>query len=512
MNVVVSKSKIFGSVCVPPSKSVAHRLMIAAMLAGGRLDVKDGGKDMQATAQCLDIIGQAMRVERCHVCDMRTGVCGMFGAVYGVINVDEGGELPTLNAGESGSTLRFLLPIVCALGLECIITGEGRLKDRPLGELVNTLVANGAVIERMGSGQLPLKTGGKLRAGKYEIDGGISSQYVTGLLFALPLLDGDSEIALRGELVSSNYVDITLGVLTDFGVEVQKTDSGFYVKGNQRYITPKNLTVEGDWSSAAFMLALGVLSGEVRVRGLKRDSLQGDKVIVDLLKSAGADISFVGGESAENDSADCESAVGANVPGGNMQGENVCDENIAGYDVIARKNELHAIDFDARHCPDIVPIMAAVLSFAKGVSHISSVDRLRDKESDRLSAVRTLLSHFGIRTEYANDVLSVYGVGEHTPSVSDDEYTLSVNNGGCSPSVYNGAGCSEEDTPSAKSGGHTACHTHGFSDHRMAMSAIVMALNTEGTSRVDGVECIEKSYPTFIEHAVALGAKIVAEN
>ncbi|MDE6060883.1 MAG: hypothetical protein K2G31_05375 [Clostridia bacterium] len=126
--------------------------------------------------------------------------------------------------------------------------------------------------------------------------------------------------------------------------------------------------------------------------------------------------------------------------------------------------------------------------------------------------MRPLGYTFGIRTEYANDVLSVYGVSGHMPSVSDDEHTLSVNNGGCSQSVYNGAGCSEKDTPSAKSGGHTACHTHGFSDHRMAMSAIVMALNTEGTSRVDGVECIEKSYPTFIEHAVTLGAKIVTEN
>ncbi|MDE5601026.1 MAG: 3-phosphoshikimate 1-carboxyvinyltransferase [Clostridia bacterium] len=494
MNVVVSKSEIFGSVCVPPSKSVAHRLMIAAMLAGGRLGVKDGGKDMQATAQCLDIIGQAMRVEACHVCDMRTGVCGMFGAVYGVINVDEGGELPILNAGESGSTLRFLLPIVCALGLKCVITGEGRLKDRPLGELVNTLAANGAVIERIESGQLPLKTGGKLRAGKYEIDGGISSQYVTGLLFALPLLDGDSEIVIRGELVSSNYVDITLGVLADFGIAVQKTDYGYYVKGNQKYILPQDLTVEGDWSSAAFMLALGVLSGEVRVRGLKCDSLQGDKVIVDLLKLAGADISVSYDESADNN------VLSVKAESGNEYNNRCFGE------VVARKSELHAIDFDAKHCPDIVPIMAAVLSFANGKSHISSVDRLRDKESDRLSAVRTLLSHFGIRTEYTNDVLTIFG-GRHTPSVNNGVH-MSADSEECVQSV------NEEYAPSVhkEERAHTACHTHGFLDHRMAMSAIVMALNTNGTSRVDGVECISKSYPTFVEHAVALGAKIVTEN
>lgn len=476
MNVVVRKSEIFGSVCVPPSKSVAHRLMIAAMLAGGRFDIKDGGKDIQATAGCLDIIRKAMRVEECHVCDMLTGVCGMFGAVYSAINVDEGCELPVLKVGESGSTLRFLLPIVCALGLKCVITGDGRLKDRPLGELVNTLVSNGAVIERMESGQLPLKTGGKLRSGKYEIDGGVSSQYITGLLFALPLLDGNSEIVIRGELVSSNYVDITLGVLADFGIVVQKTDYGYYVKGNQTYILPCGLTVEGDWSSAAFMLALGVLSGEVRVKGLKCESLQGDKVVVDLLKRAGADISICCGESA-----DSNNNLSKIAESGNGDSKMCCGE------VVARKSALHAIDFDAKHCPDIVPIMAAVLSFAKGESHISSVDRLRDKESDRLSAVRALLSDFGIKTEYANDVLTVYGVGVYKPSVNNGEH-----------SVYSGA--------------HKACHTHGFSDHRMAMSAIVMALNTDGTSHVNGVECISKSYPTFVGHVVASGAKIVTGN
>lgn len=436
MNVTVCKSNICGSVCVPPSKSVAHRLMIAAALAGSSFAVKNGGKDILATAECLEIMSQRIK----SFVDGKRGGSRVEGrdiskgeelAPCNAVRGDAPqGERLILNAGESGSTLRFLLPIVCALGLNAEITGEGRLKDRPLDGLIKSLADNGASIKRVSEEGLPLHVGGRLRAGEFQIDGRVSSQYVTGLLFALPLLDGDSGIEISGGLVSANYVDITLGVLEEFGIEIKKTPSGFYVKGNQSYILPDRLSVEGDWSSAAFMLALGVLGGEVKVQGLKENSLQGDIAVVRLLRRAGADIRIDGGE------------------------------------VVAKRSDLHAIDFDAEHCPDIVPIMAAALSFAEGVSRISSVDRLRDKESDRLSAIMTVLDNFGVRTAYEDGALKVYG------------------------------------------GAHRACRTQGFSDHRMAMSAIVIALNTDGESFINGVECISKSYPAFIEHAVSMGADI----
>lgn len=399
MEVEIAKSQICGSVTVPPSKSVAHRLMICAALAGNKLNVENCGKDVEATARCL-------------------------AALFG----DE--SIPVLNAGESGSTLRFLLPIVCALGKEALFVGEGRLKDRPIEGLIKSLASHGAVVSRTTSDGLPLKTGGKLEAGIYEIDGSVSSQYITGLLLALPLLDGDSVIKIYGKRVSSSYIEITLRALEKFGISALKTNDGFFVKGNQRYVAPDNLAIEGDWSSAGFMIALGVLAGETRLKGLYEESAQGDKIVVDLLKSAGAEICF------------------------------------DGDDLVAKKSALKAIDFDAEDCPDTVPIMAATLSFANGVSHISGVDRLKDKESDRLGAVRNLLEKFGIRTEYFGGVLSVYG------------------------------------------GGHRACIADGCGDHRMAMSAAALAVCTDGTSVITGAECVDKSYPAFFRHISALGANI----
>ena len=343
MDVKVSRSEICGVVQIPPSKSVAHRKMIGAALAGCTLDMSEGGKDMLATSRCLKGLTPFIKCKS--KCDNSPNDRN------GEPNRKDGGIcdceiVSVLNAGESGSTLRFLLPVACALGANVVFDGEGRLKDRPLSGLIDTLTAHGAVIEKIETAQLPLKVSGRLKAGEFKIDGSVSSQYVTGLLFALPLLDGDSNIVVEGELVSKSYVDITLGVLAEFGISVKATETGYFVKGNQRYKVPSDLSVEGDWSSAGFMLALGTLAGEVRLKGLNKNSLQGDKTVVDLLRRAGADI-------VESDG-----------------------------DYIARKSELHAIDFDAKDCPDAVPIMETVLSFANGDSHISHVDRLRDKESD----------------------------------------------------------------------------------------------------------------------------------
>ena len=419
MNVKISKSEICGRVRIPLSKSVEHRLMIASALAGGKPVCENGGRDMLATAKCLEIM--LPHIRKFLSARENGGYCDL---------LNSGEDLPHLNTDESGSTLRFLLPIAGAIGFECIFEGEGRLADRPLLGLSGVLVKHGCKLEQLGEKQLPLKIGGRLSAGEYTVDGSVSSQYITGLLFALPLLDGNSKLVVLNGGVSQSYIDITLGVLADFGIEIAKTPYGYDVKGNQHYVIPDGVHSEGDWSSACFMLALGALAGNVRVEGLNKKSLQGDREIVSLLSRAGVNIG--------------------------------CD----GRDVFATKSNILAIDFDAQDCPDIVPIMAALLSFADGVSHIRHVDRLRDKECDRLSAIRDMFADFGIRTEYDDDTLTVYG-GEHKP-----------------------------------------CTTHGFGDHRMAMSAMVCALCTDGESIVEGVECISKSYPTFIEHAVALGAKI----
>lgn len=411
MNVKLRQSEICGEVYIPPSKSVAHRMMICAALSGVTLDVADTGKDVAATAACLAALSP-------HIKKLLNK------------SLDESVPTAVLNAGESGSTLRFLLPVVCAIGGEYTFKGEGRLSKRPVGGLLRTLESRGIRVASDGNGGLPLTVSGRLTAGEFKIDGSVSSQYITGLLLALPLLDGNSEIIIEGESVSLSYIDITLGVLNNFGITVKKTERGFLVGGNQVYVLPQDCAVEGDWSSAGFMLALGVLAGKVKLLGLKENSLQGDKIAVELLRKAGADIEIQNGA------------------------------------YVAKKSKLNAIDFDASDCPDAVPIMATALSFAEGESHIFNVDRLKDKESDRLSAIMSMLGAFGIETRYLDGVLTVCG------------------------------------------GEHKACETHGFNDHRMAMSAMVCALATEGDSVVKGVECISKSYPQFIEDIIALGARV----
>ncbi len=403
-DILVKRSRICGRARVPASKSLAHRVMIAAYLAGGSVEV-EGGDDIEATKSCLE----QLRVSR------------------------QKGVEAILDVGESGSTLRFLLPIVCAQGGDALIFCKGRLKDRPIEGLLDVLAAHGAEFLRMDVNPLNVMKC-KLRAGDYVVDGSVSSQYVTGLLMALPLLEGDSTLTVVGKAASASYVKLTLDVLKRFSIDIKSCGGVYKIKGGQRYKAPRDIAVEGDWSSACALLVAGALAGEVRVEGLDPDSEQGDRVVVELLTSAGADIKFEDGA------------------------------------YVARKSKLSAIDFDAANCPDLVPIMATALSFAEGVSRITSVDRLRFKESDRLEAVRTLLESFGVKTEYGADTLAIYGNAQHKAG----EYPT-------------------------------------FNDHRMAMSAIVAALATEGECVIRDAKCVKKSYPNFVSVLRDMGADISKE-
>ena len=408
MDLKVNTSEIAGIVSAPISKSAAHRLIIACALAGVYKLPHVINDDIAATVRCLNVIFANENT------------------------VGSDAPFADANAGESGSTLRFLLPIACALGSKVRFWGEGRLGSRPIKQLTDALNAHGAKIT---GDALPLNINGRLESGEYIIDASVSSQYITGLLFALPLLDGDSRIVLDGSIVSGSYINITLDVLKKFGIKIEREKSGFYIKGSQRYKVPDGvansdtLKVEGDWSSAGFLLAMGVLCGDVEVKNLDLDSAQGDKVIVELLRRAGGRVEISNGS------------------------------------VTAKKSLLKAIEFDATDCPDIVPIMSVVLAAANGVSKISGVDRLKQKESDRLFAVRAMLSGFGIDTQYESDTLYI-----------------------CGGKLRGG-------------------ELYGFNDHRIAMSSIVGAMCAEGESIVRGVECIKKSYPAFIHDAVALGGR-----
>lgn len=352
MDIKITPSKIGGTLVAPPSKSYAHRYIIASFLSKteGFICNCATSKDMYATLNCLKNLGLSYEFER-------GGVSLKFGKAV---------ENPIIDCDESGSTLRFLIPILSALGVSCEFTGSKRLLQRPIKELTDCLNKNGAEIDG-------LKLNGKLKSGNYKIKGEISSQFITGLLFALPLLDGDSTIEITGETVSQNYIDITLDVLKEFNVFVEKTNCGYFVKGNQKYLMPKKMSIEGDFSNSAFLLALGVLGDGVTVTNLNKNSMQGDKKIIEILKGFGGNIKEV--------------------------------EN--GYFV--KKGTLKGITVDCEDIPDIVQILSVVGAYAEGKSVFKNVKRLEIKESNRVLGIVNNLKNAGINAEYNGRDLTVYG-------------------------------------------------------------------------------------------------------
>ena len=339
MRAVIEPGTLRGRVTAPSSKSWAHRLLIAAALADRATDVRLNAvsDDILATAGCLRQLGAG--IER-----TQEG--------YRVSPVRPRDEKRTLFCRESGSTLRFLMPVAAALGGETTFTGEGRLPLRPNAVLAEALRAHGA---RVDGDLLPLTVSGRLQGGRYPVAGNVSSQYITGLMLALPLCAGDSEIALTTPLGSAPYIDITLGALKAFGIRVEPVANGWYIPGGQRYTGPGTVEAEGDWSAASFWLAAGCLGAEIAVDGLRQDSPQGDRCIAAQLASLGGVI-------------------------------------------------------DVSGTPDAVPALAAAAALHPGVTRITGAARLRLKESDRLRAVTAMLTALGGQCEEHEDGLTVTGV------------------------------------------------------------------------------------------------------
>ena len=267
MNVRVRPGLLHGAVAAIPSKSDAHRLLIAAALcdAPTHIELPSRSRDIDATAACLRALGA----------DIQDEPGGM-----SVAPIKKRGESPQLDCGESGTTLRLLLPVAAALYKSAGVTGRGRLPERPLAELIRCLSAHGV---QFSNDRLPLTLWGALCSGEYSIPGDVSSQYISGLLLALPLLAGDSSIRLTSPLESAGYVDMTLSALSRFGVRAQTKPDGFFVPGNQAYRSPGNVQAEGDWSNAAFFLAAGAIGKPVTCTGLTQNSAQPDRAILELL-------------------------------------------------------------------------------------------------------------------------------------------------------------------------------------------------------------------------------------
>lgn len=339
MDITIHPQKLKGTIHAIPSKSQAHRLLLCAAFADKptTLLCPQTNRDIQATAECLSALGaQVLRTED----------------GYLITPIQTIPQKATLNCCESGSTLRFLLPIVGALGVDATFTMEGRLPQRPLSPLWEEM-------ERMGC-RLTRPTGdtircqGKLQPGRYTIDGSVSSQFVTGLLFALSLVTGNSQLHLTGKVESLPYIEMTLEALSKFGVEVEQQSKCYHLK-QAHFSTPGTIQVEGDWSNGAFWLAANALGSELNVVGLNERSAQGDRSVTHWL---------------------CKLTDFCTI--------------------------------DASNIPDLVPILAVVAGAKHGAAFINA-QRLRIKESDRLQTVADLINNIGGNATVTDDGLIVQG-------------------------------------------------------------------------------------------------------
>ena len=373
--IAIQPGPLSGMLAVPPSKSVAHRAVIAAALAKGesRISNLEMSQDIAATVGAMRAFGAEIRLEQ--------DESGRYTVI--IHGIDEPAEMPLIDCGESGSTLRFLIPVALAVAGGAQFTGSGRLGQRSLWPYEQLCKENGIVFDQIDGG-FPLKAQGCLKPGRYVVPGNVSSQFVTGLLLALPLLPGPSTVMVKGKLESLPYVDITLDMLRRFGVVVGERQRGvlYQVVGKQAF-QPQCLSVEGDWSQAAFLLLMGLLSGPVILTGLDYGSAQGDRVIQTIFREMGGALVWEGDA------------------------------------LTARQSSLHAISADVSQCPDLAPAIAAAMAMAGGESRITGGRRLRDKESDRIAAIADCLNGLGADVTETEDGMIIRGKDHLTGGTVD---------------------------------------------------------------------------------------------
>lgn len=354
---------------VPPSKSISHRAIICASLSEEKSIIKNFmfSKDMEATISGMIALGA--RIEE------NTSVEGVR-ELHIAGNYTRNNNV-TIDCIESGSTLRFLIPISIINGSKTVFTGRGRLVSRPLEPYFKIFKQLG-VHYSLSQNKLPLTIEGKLRSGDYEVDGKVSSQFISGLMFALPLLTEQSRIIITTEMESKGYVDLTIDMLQNFGVSIEnKNYKEFVIPGNQVY-KGSEVSIEGDYSQAAFWLVAGIIGERIKCTGMKDGSLQGDRIIVDIIRNMG----------------------------GNLKIEDNAVE--------AECSKTSSIVVDVAQCPDLVPILAVLGTFSKGTMEIINGARVRIKESDRLKAISSELNKLGADIKETKDGLIINGVSTLT--------------------------------------------------------------------------------------------------
>lgn len=402
MDIKIIPGKLNGTVSIPSSKSMTHRVLIGAALAKGKSVISNVtfSKDIYATIDALKASGADITADGNTV--TVNGLCG---------RCPQNAEI---DCCESGSTLRFMIPVTAALGINSVYKGQGRLPERPITPYLRELPQKGISFDYQNT--MPFTVSGKLLSGKYSLEGNISSQFITGLLFALPLLEGDSEIILTSPLESKPYADMTIESLKLFGIDIKETQKGYYIKGSQQYHS-SDVSVEGDYSQAAFFYVANALGSNVKIENLKKESTQGDKKIVEIT-------------------------------------ENLCyNEN----------NVPMGFSVNASDIPDLVPILAVLGTYCCDTSRISGAERLKIKESDRLTATAAAINALG---------------GDVTP-VNDG---LIINNARLCGGSIDSCG-----------------------DHRIAMCAAIAATICQEPVIIKNADSVEKSYPDFFRDYQNLG-------
>lgn len=368
MNVRIKPSKLIGRVNAPSSKSFSHRMLIAAALAGGVSEISNisASEDIDATVGALTALGAKIFRE---------------GNTYTVMGIKTPAASAVIDCRESGSTMRFIIPIAAALGCSCEFHGRGKLPERPITPYIRELGKNGAVIAKT-EGVMPFTMNGTLKGGDYVLEGDISSQFISGLLFALPLCSGNSVIRLASRLESKPYADMTVEALSRFGINIDESEDKdglpvYRIKGGQKYRSA-DVSVEGDYSQAAFYFVANALGSEVQVDNLSENSVQGDKKILEI----------IGG---------------------------ISYNKINGTGV----KRLPSFTADVSDIPDLVPILAVLGCFTDGTSRITGAKRLKIKESDRLEAIASALGNIGGKISVGEDSLEIEPVERFHGGVID---------------------------------------------------------------------------------------------
>ena len=359
MKKIIRPSTLQGTLRVPSSKSVSHRALICAALSEGESKVSgiDDSRDLRATREAMEALG--------------AGFTDLGDGIWVVSGVNKHTKNALIDCGESGSTLRFMIPIAALLADRAEFVGEGRLPTRPIQTILD--VFDQANTTYTYPGKLPLVTQQFHLPTAFELDGSISSQFFTGFLLAAPIADGDLSLDIQGKLESEPYVELTQEVMSAFGVGVKRTDTGYFVPAGQSYKSV-DFHVEGDFSQAAFWIVAGLIGSQsICLRGLKKDSTQGDRAILSLTKKMG----------------------------GNWEWK--------GDDLWVHPSTTHGITIDVRDIPDLVPILSVLAAVSEGETRIVNAARLRIKESDRIKSTTNVLTELGAMIQEEKEGLLIQG-------------------------------------------------------------------------------------------------------